>query len=244
MLEFDLRYAWRDFSAHYVAQLAPGMTTVLGGSGEGKSTLLHLLGGYWRGQGRVRFNGRDVGCLPPHERPMTMLFQSDNLLPQLTVWQNVAVGLTPSMKLNPEQRERVQWALEQTQLQAKQQVLPQVLSGGQAQRVAIARVLVRRQPILLLDEPFGALDPNLRQEMLRLVLEITQRLGLTTLLVSHWPQEALTLGGHALLIEQGAVRAQDSVEVLRQTPPPSAWVNYWGSAKRVNHASSADQDVA
>ena len=239
MLAFDVHHAWADFTAHYQATLRQGVTTVLGGSGEGKSTLLHLLGGHLHGSGHITFAGESFAHLPPYERPITALFQSDNLFPQLTVWQNVAIGLAPSLRLNAEQSLRVRQALEQTQLWHKQAQYPQALSGGQMQRVAIARVLVRRQPILLLDEPFAALDPGLREEMLDVVQEVTHRLGLTTVLVSHLPQEALVLGGDVLLIDGGQVRAHDSAQVLRLSNPPAAWSRYLGVSSVASQASSS-----
>ncbi|WP_369922654.1 ATP-binding cassette domain-containing protein [Marinomonas polaris] len=166
--------------------------------------------------------------LPPYERPISTLFQSDNLFPQLTVWQNVAIGLSPSLSLSGEQKTRIQWALEKTQLVDKKDRYPQALSGGQAQRVAIARALVRKKPILLLDEPFSALDPALREEMLYLVNDVTLELGLTTLLVSHLPQEASLVGGRVILIEQGRVTAYEPVSVLSQIEPHPLFSRYLG----------------
>lgn len=214
MLNIDLQYDWDNFHARYCVDIAPGVTTLLGGSGEGKSTLLHLLGGFLIGRGALEFRGESLLGLPAYQRPVSTLFQSDNLFPQLTVWQNVAIGLSPSLKLTRKQQEKVQWALEKTQLVDKKTRFPHALSGGQAQRVAIARVLVRQKPILLLDEPFSALDPSLREEMLHLVDQVTLELELTTLLVSHLPQEASLVGGHVILIEHGQIVAHEPVSVL------------------------------
>lgn len=231
MLKINLQYDWERFHAHYCVNVEPGITTLLGGSGEGKSTLLHLLGGFLTGRGELSFHDRSLLSLPAYERPISTLFQSDNLFPQLTVWQNVAIGLSPSMRLNAEQKEKVSWALGKTQLADKAQRFPQALSGGQAQRVAIARALVRNKPILLLDEPFSALDPSLREEMLYLVNDVTQELGLTTLLISHLPQEASLIGGRVILIEQGRVVAHDSVTVLSQSDPHPLFSHYLGVSR-------------
>ena len=228
MLEINLQYDWEQFHADYQVSIEPGMTTLLGASGEGKSTLLHLLGGYLKGIGSVSYNGEEFSRMAPFERPISTLFQSDNLFPQLTVWQNVAVGLEPSMKLNHEQREKVAWALEQTQLLAKQTQYPHALSGGQAQRVAIARVLVRKKPILLLDEPFSALDPMLREEMLNLVNEVTQQFQLTTVFVSHLPAEALQVGGRVMLIADGRVVAHEAADILASELLPETFSRYLG----------------
>lgn len=231
MLDLNLEYHWEDFHAHYQAQIEPGMTTLLGGSGEGKSTLLHLIGGFLQGKGELFYNQASLLDLPAYDRPISTLFQSDNLFPQLTVWQNVAIGLAPSMRLTSEQQDRVRWALEQTQLTEKAKSYPQALSGGQAQRVAIARAMVRKKPILLLDEPFSALDPALREEMLFLVKEVTENFALTTLLVSHLPNEASLVGGKVILIESGKVAAHEPVEVLQMSQYHPAFERYLGREK-------------
>ncbi|RBP81749.1 ATP-binding cassette domain-containing protein [Marinomonas rhizomae] len=228
MLNINLQYDWEGFHADYCVDIFPGVTTLLGGSGEGKSTLLHLLGGFLDGRGELFFNEESLLSLPAYERPISTLFQSDNLFPQLTVWQNIAIGLSPSLSLNNEQRARIQWALEKTQLADKAERFPQALSGGQAQRVAIARAMVRKKPILLLDEPFSALDPSLREEMLYLVNEVTLELGLTTLLVSHLPQEASLVGGRVILIEQGCITAHEPVSVLSQSKVHPLFSRYLG----------------
>ena len=228
MLKINLQYDWENFHANYCVDIAPGVTTLLGGSGEGKSTLLHLLGGFLEGRGSLHFNEQALLSLPAYERPISTLFQTDNLFPQLTVWQNVAIGLSPSLSLSQEQKNKVQWALEKTQLVDKKDRYPQALSGGQAQRVAIARALVRKKPVLLLDEPFSALDPALREEMLYLVNEVTLELGLTTLLVSHLPQEASLVGGRVILIEQGEITAHEPVSVLSQAEAHPLFSRYLG----------------
>ncbi|MBR7888718.1 ATP-binding cassette domain-containing protein [Marinomonas sp. A79] len=232
MLNIDLQYSWEQFHAHYQVDIEPGMTTLLGGSGEGKSTLLHLLGGFLAGRGVLSYQGESLLPLAPYERPISTLFQSDNLFPQLTVWQNVAIGLSRSLRLTSEQQDKVQWALEKTQLVDKTTRFPQALSGGQAQRVAIARALVRNKPILLLDEPFSALDPALREEMLYLVNEVTAELKLTTLIVSHLPQEASLVGGRVLLIEKGQVSAHEAVSVLSQSDVHPLFSHYLGVSDR------------
>ncbi|MEL0621896.1 ATP-binding cassette domain-containing protein [Marinomonas arenicola] len=232
MLEINLQYDWEQFHAAYQVSIEPGMTTLLGASGEGKSTLLHLLGGYLKGRGTLSYQGEDFSGLAPFERPISTLFQSDNLFPQLTVWQNVAVGLEPSMRLTNEQQEKVEWALLQTQLMAKRDQYPHALSGGQAQRVAIARVLVRKKPILLLDEPFSALDPMLREEMLKLVHDVTKEFHLTTVFVSHMPSEALLVGGRVMLIAGGRVVAHEAADVLASDVIPSSFSHYLGTANR------------
>ncbi len=151
MLEIDLRYQWQtkhvspeeSFKAHYQVNLAAGLTFLLGASGEGKSTLLHLLGGFIQGVGSIDFLGKELKHLAPDQRPITTLFQSDNLFPQLDVWQNVAIGLAPNLRLNKEENKVVEWALERTKVNLYRNKKPETLSGGQAQRVALARAVAR-----------------------------------------------------------------------------------------------------
>ena len=239
MLNLDLQYQWdsqqdNGFEAHYLAQIPTGITTLLGASGEGKSTLLHLIGGFLKGTGMLSFNGCDLATLTPDKRPITTLFQSDNLFPQLTVWQNIAIGLSASLKLGAVQKDAVAWALDRTQLSDFGTKVPESLSGGQAQRVAIARAIARaivdqdeqKKSILLLDEPFSALDPSLRAQMLLLVSELTEQLGLTSLIVSHLPEEAKLVGGRIVLIEQGKIVLQDNVEVLNSVESSSSLMKY------------------
>lgn len=225
---FNLNYEWHGFQAHYEAHLKSGVTCILGPSGGGKSTLLSLIGGYIKGAGTLQFNGKDLIPLPPYERPISTLFQSDNLFPQLSVWDNVAIGLSPSRKLSSEQKARVNLALEQTQMSSFVQKFPDQLSGGQAQRVAIARVLVRQKPILLLDEPFSALDPKLRDEMLVLVKTLTEEHSWTTIMVTHSPKDALLLDGDVMLIEAGRVQALSNAKILRDDPKKSPFSDYLG----------------
>ncbi|MEC8080908.1 MAG: ATP-binding cassette domain-containing protein [Pseudomonadota bacterium] len=226
MLSFDVQYQWQSFEAHYQGQLAVGATSILGASGCGKSTLLSLLGGYVVGQGSIGFAGQDLSLKPPFERPITTLFQSDNLFPQLSVWDNVAIGICASRSLSSAQKEKVTWALEQVQLSDCHAKYPDQLSGGQVQRVAIARVLVRDKPILLLDEPFSALDPKLRSDMLALIGRLTQTYQWTTVMVTHSPADAVLLGGQILLIENGQIVAQTDAKKLYDSAPESPFCDY------------------
>jgi len=226
VLSFDVQYQWQNFEAHYQGQLAVGATSILGASGCGKSTLLSLLGGYVVGQGNIGFAGQDLSLNPPFERPITTLFQSDNLFPQLSVWDNVAIGICASRSLSSAQKEKVTWALEQVQLSDCHAKYPDQLSGGQAQRVAIARVLVRDKPILLLDEPFSALDPKLRSDMLALIGRLTQTYQWTTVMVTHSPEDAVLLGGQILLIENGQIVAQTDAKKLYDSAPESPFCDY------------------
>lgn len=182
---------------------------LIGPSGAGKSTLLSLIAGFARPQsGRIRVGGQDVTQLPPDRRPVTTVFQEHNAFAHLTVAQNVGLGLHPGLRLGPAEREAVERALAATGLDALAGRRPDQLSGGQRQRIGLARALVRRRPVLLLDEPFSALGPALRREMLRLVTELRLAHGLTVLLVSHDPEDARLAAGRSVFIDEGRLLAE------------------------------------
>jgi thiamine transport system ATP-binding protein len=179
---------------------------IVGPSGAGKSTLLALIGGFEAPQsGRIMIDGVDVTTLAPAERPVTSLFQEHNLFAHLTVAQNVGLGLHPGLRLSSEDRAAVAWALDQVGLKGLEERLPGQLSGGERQRVAIARSVLRKRPVLLLDEPFAALGPALRREMLQLVLDLKERNRLTVLLTTHDPADALFAAERTAFLVAGKV---------------------------------------
>lgn len=183
---------------------APSLTAVLGPSGAGKSTLLNAIAGFETLQsGRLVIDGADVTSRSPAGRPVSMVFQDNNVFPHLTLWQNVALGLSPALRLNDEEHQLVDTALQRVNLGPLSQRKPGEVSGGERQRVALARVLVRQAKVLLLDEPFAALDPGLRREMLALVKEITAERKLTTLLVTHQPDEICEAADAIIFVAQG-----------------------------------------
>ncbi len=174
-----------------LAAPAGALCAVIGPSGAGKSTLLAAIAGFAAVEaGRLRVGGRDLAGLRPAARPVTLLFQDDNLFPHLSVAQNVGLGLRPALRLSAAERGRVAAALEETGLGGLGERLPQALSGGQRQRAALARALLRDRPALLLDEPFAALGPGLRAEMLALVRRTLVSRGAAVLMVTHDPAEA------------------------------------------------------
>ena len=179
---------------------------VVGASGAGKSTLLNLIAGFeYADSGEIWLNGKNHSTNPPHLRPVSMLFQENNLFMHLTVQQNIALGLQPNLKLNPQQNEQVKQVADAVGLGEFLTRLPTQLSGGQKQRVALARCLLREQPILLLDEPFSALDPSLRQEMLQLLQQLCTQKNLTVLLVTHQPDELQGYVDRILTVENGRI---------------------------------------
>ena len=149
------------------------MVAILGPSGAGKSTLLAAIAGFVTpASGRILWQGRDITQAPPGARPVSILFQDQNLFPHLTVAENVGLGIRPDLRLSAPDRARVSAALDRTGLSGHDDRLPASLSGGQQSRVALARVLLRARPVMLLDEPFAALGPALKATMLDLVAEI------------------------------------------------------------------------
>lgn len=179
---------------------------IIGESGAGKSTLLNLIAGFeFPHQGEIWLNDKNHTRSAPYERPVSMLFQENNLFPHLTVQQNLALGLKPSLKLTAPEREKIEQVACSVGLGDYLQRLPNSLSGGQKQRVALARCLLRDKPILLLDEPFSALDQKLRVEMLVLIAKLCDEKHLTLLLVTHQPSELVGTIDRVLLVENGQI---------------------------------------
>lgn len=179
---------------------------VLGPSGAGKSTLLNLIAGFLPpASGSLLIDGEKHNATPPAQRPVSMLFQENNLFNHLTVRQNIGLGIHPGLKLNREQRAQVTAIAEQMGMDTLLDRLPGELSGGQRQRAALARCLIRQQPVLLLDEPFSALDPALRQEMLTLVADVCQRQQLTLLMVSHSVEDAARIAPRSIVVAEGRI---------------------------------------
>lgn len=188
---------------------------ILGPSGAGKSTLLNLVAGFLTpAQGSIILNGQEHTFTPPSVRPVSMLFQENNLFSHLTVKQNIALGIHPGMKLNPTQQARLLLIAGKMGILELLDRLPAQLSGGQRQRAALARCLVRQQPILLLDEPFSALDPALRQEMLLLLDVLCQEQQLTLLMVSHSTEDAARIAERSLVVADGRIVWDGKTEVL------------------------------
>ncbi|AZI88948.1 MULTISPECIES: thiamine ABC transporter ATP-binding protein ThiQ [Kosakonia] len=188
---------------------------ILGPSGAGKSTLLNLIAGFITpASGTILLGDEDHTRTPPARRPVSMLFQENNLFTHLTVRQNIGLGLHPGLKLNAAQREKLNEIAATMGLESLLERLPDQLSGGQRQRVALARCLVREQPLLLLDEPFSALDPALRQEMLALVQSVCRRQQLTLLMVSHSVEDAARIAERALVVAEGRIAWDGATDTL------------------------------
>ncbi len=183
-------------------------TAVIGPSGSGKSTLLNLIAGFEMPlSGNVLINGQDVTTLPPGSRPVSMIFQDNNVFAHLDLRQNVGLGISPSLSLDAAQAQRVDAALAEVGLLALAHRKPGDVSGGERQRVAIARALVRDRPVLLLDEPFAALGPALRRDMLDLVKAMQQARHMTVIMVTHQPEDAHHAATHTAYLENGRILA-------------------------------------
>ena len=222
MLHLDrLAYQQGGFSLRVDFKIAAGdRVAVIGPSGGGKSTLLNAIAGFLAptNVGQVLWNGQPM---PDHpgERPLSILFQDHNLFPHLTVLDNVAIGLRPDMRLSVSQKAQALTALDQVGLSDKATVYPRDLSGGQQGRVGLARVLLRQRPLLLLDEPFAALGPALKDEMVEITRQIVQQAGITALMVTHDPQDALNFAEYAVLVADGCAHAPAPIGPLFDEPP-------------------------
>lgn len=193
---------------------------VIGPSGAGKSTLFSAIAGFLPvASGRVMWNAADLADAPPASRPVSMIFQDNNLFPHLTAAQNVGLGLRPDLRLDADQHKAVDKALARVGLAGFGARKPGRLSGGQAARVALARALLRDRPLMLLDEPFGALGPALRSEMLDLVGDLADETGATLMIVSHEPDDARTLADLVVLVDEGIAHPPVPTDEIFASPP-------------------------
>lgn len=194
---------------------AGGITAITGPSGSGKSTLLNLIAGFENPEsGKVMIGGTNVTTLHPSQRPVSLVFQDNNLFAHLDLLTNIGLGIHPALKLSADDRQRISEALERVGLPGYEKRKPGTLSGGEKQRAAFARAMVRKRPVLLLDEPFAALDPGLRQSMASLLLELHRETGNTVAIVTHDAGEVRQLADHALFIDHGEVALQAEIEAF------------------------------
>jgi thiamine transport system ATP-binding protein len=221
MLEMsDVRFRYEDMAMRFDLRVEAGeCVAVIGPSGSGKSTLLALIAGFEIPQrGLIRIDGRNVAGEAPARRPVTSLFQEHNLFPHLSVADNVGLGLDPGLALDAAAKASVAAALARVGLAGFEARLPGQLSGGERQRAALARSLVRNKPLLLLDEPFAALGPAQRREMLDLVNALARDRGFTVLFVSHQPDDARHAAQRTLFVESGRILADGPTAALFAQP--------------------------
>ncbi len=195
------------------------LLTILGPSGSGKTTLLKVVAGFEAADaGSVRVDGIDITATPPAKRDIGMVFQNYALFPHLTVERNVAFPLEMRNVARPEIERRVAEALGLVELDGYASRLPRQLSGGQQQRVALARAIVFNPRLLLLDEPFGALDRKLRETMQLEVRRLQRRLGLTTIFITHDQEEALVLSDRIAVMNKGSIQQVASTTEIYERP--------------------------
>jgi len=200
----------------------PKLFLVSAPSGAGKSSLLAAMAGFLALQdGQILWEGRDIAALPPAQRPMAMLFQDNNLFPHLSAARNIALALTRRAKLTADQTDQVNAALERVGLAGFGTKKPPQLSGGEQSRVALARVMLQDKPILLVDEPFSALGPALKAEMLDLLGELARERGSLVMMVTHDPADALRIAEKTIVVAEGTAHPPEQTEGLLQNPPPA-----------------------
>jgi spermidine/putrescine ABC transporter ATP-binding subunit len=204
---------------------------LLGPSGSGKTTLLRMIAGFIDPDtGAIAFDGERIDTVPVHRRGIGMVFQSYALFPHMTVADNIAFGLDVRGVPRPEIAAKVEEMLDLVQLKGFGERKPRQLSGGQQQRVALARALVTSPRVLLLDEPLGALDRRLRQEMQVELKEIQRRIGITTIFVTHDQEEALTLSDRIAIINHGKLVQLGKPETVYERPDSVFAARFLGDA--------------
>ncbi|MCS6962558.1 ABC transporter ATP-binding protein [Thermoflexus sp.] len=192
---------------------------VLGPSGSGKSTLLRLIAGLEPpDEGQILLNGQDLAGVPPHRRRIGLMFQEYALFPHLNVFENVAFGLRMQRLPEPEIRERVRTLLNQVGLSGYERREVHTLSGGEKQRVALARSLAPRPAILLLDEPLGSLDRALREQLMKEIRDLLKAERMTALYVTHDQSEAMAVADRVLILHRGRIEQIGPPEALYQDP--------------------------
>ena len=212
-----------DFTLSADLAFASGkVTALIGPSGAGKSTLLAALAGFLAPTaGRVLWGGDDLTGLPPGARPISAIFQDNNLFPHLSIAQNVGLGLRPSLRLSAQEAAAVDAALASVGLAGLGGRKPDALSGGQQSRAALARVLLAERPVVLLDEPFAALGPGLKDDMLDLVKTTLAGAGRTLLMVTHDPADAKRIADQAVFVADGAASQPIATEAFFNAPSPA-----------------------
>ncbi|PIB18143.1 thiamine ABC transporter ATP-binding protein [Vibrio rotiferianus] len=212
----DVQYTYQRELFRFELAIQRGqIVSLMGPSGAGKSTLLALVAGFINpDHGDILVDGESIVRKEPYQRPFSMLFQEHNLFAHLSVRDNIGLGLHPGLKLTADQKLLVEQAANQVGVAEYLDRLPEYLSGGQRQRVALARCFVQPHPMWLLDEPFSALDPVLREEMLTLVKQLAAERGITVLMVTHHLSDARAIASHFAFVAGGQVEAAGAIGEL------------------------------
>ena len=211
-LNFSLKESYLTISTNI--SLEPNkIYAVVGPSGAGKSTFLNLISGFASiSSGSIIWNGQEISNLPPAKRNVSILFQDNNLFPHLSVWRNLALAVTHWPKISRNNEEKLKAVMSEVGILGLENRKPSQLSGGQQSRVALARVLLQKNKILLLDEPFSALGPSLKDQMLELIKKIAKNKKLLVLMVTHEPADAKKVASQTLVIKDKKVYPPLSTE--------------------------------
>ena len=211
-LNFSLKESYLTISTNI--SLEPDkIYAVVGPSGAGKSTLLNLISGFASiSSCTIIWNGQEISNLPPAKRSVSILFQDNNLFPHLSVWRNLALAVTHWPKISRDNEEKLKAVMSEVGILGLENRKPSQLSGGQQSRVALARVLLQKNKILLLDEPFSALGPSLKDQMLELIKKIAKNKKLLVLMVTHEPADAKKVASQTLVVKDKKVHPPLSTE--------------------------------
>ena len=211
-LNFSLKESYLTISTNI--SLEPDkIYAVVGPSGAGKSTFLNLISGFASiSSGSIIWNEQEISHLPPAKRSVSILFQDNNLFPHLSVWRNLALAVTHWPKISRDHEEKLKAVMSEVGILGLENRKPSQLSGGQKSRVALARVLLQENKILLLDEPFSALGPSLKDQMLELIKKIAKNKKLLVLMVTHEPADAKKVASQTLVVKDKKVHPPLSTE--------------------------------
>jgi len=218
--------------------------TLLGPSGCGKTTTLRLIGGFESpDQGKIIFDGQDITKLPPHKRTLNTVFQKYALFTHMTIAENIAFGLKIKKKSKAYIDDKIKYALKLVNLDGYENRMADQLSGGQQQRIAIARAIVNEPKVLLLDEPLGALDLKLRQDMQYELIRLKNELGITFIYVTHDQEEALTMSDTIVVMNQGYIQQIGTPENIYNEPENAFVADFIGDSNIIDGVMIEDKLV-
>lgn len=218
--------------------------TLLGPSGCGKTTTLRIIGGFVTpDEGRVIFEGKDITDMPPDRRNINTVFQKYSLFSHMSVGENIAFGLKLKKKSRSYIQDKIKYALKLVDLEGFEDRHPMYLSGGQQQRVAIARAIVNEPKVLLLDEPLGALDLKLRQEMQKELIKIKNELGITFIFVTHDQEEALTMSDRIIVMNRGLIQQMGTPVDIYNEPQNAFVADFIGESNIIDGIMPEDRLV-
>lgn len=219
--------------------------TLLGPSGCGKTTTLRIVGGFEQPtEGKVLFDGKDITSVPPYKRELNTVFQKYALFPNMNVEENIAFGMKIHKKSAAYIKDKVKYALKLVNLDGFENRMPDSLSGGQQQRIAIARAIVNEPKMLLLDEPLGALDLKLRQDMQYELIRLKNELGITFVYVTHDQEEALTMSDTIVVMNQGYIQQMGTPEKIYNEPENAFVADFIGDSNILDAVFVQDELVS